>query len=624
MTSDNLDRGNGGIPDMIRRAMTQAAHALRNHVVLFYCASLLSFILTLYLFNHEINDGSFKLHTLVVRYLGEGMLLLLPYWLIPDRWKGSVLIPVWFSALFMTVNLWYFRFFKDLIPASSYLMSGNFDLLLLNSIRGVWNPTDIIFLMTPAILTASYFLYFRKKIVGGGKSLISNRLKMYLVLFSSIMTLLCQLAMSSSARKWLSGAGYEVSLSEAFLFRFSGYSANINAYRFLGYDFYTMSTLAEVIMPDDACIELSDDEVRKIDGFIAGRTEKRLCKATDSLLSRNRDKNLVLIIVESLNADVIGAVVNGTPVTPTLNSLIKVDGTVSCTNMIPQVKSGGSSDGQMLYNTGLLPAQNYTAAMRFGDNTFLSIANTIPFRTAFEVIGEEQSMWNHRTTSASYGYGALYDRDSIDAYGFDPSATGSDAAIFGLAIQKIKDAPQPFFAEITTLSMHIPFHEDAVPMEKWVSAADGMTASARNYINITHYFDNELGKFIQQLKDCRKYDNTIIVIASDHHCHALDDIFDVNDIRPIVFIALNTGISERIERTVGQIDVFPTIVDMMGRGNTAQWRGLGISMLDRSLNSAVDQFGDVHGEAPDADITRQKEAWLISDLIIRGNYFARP
>ena len=121
---------------------------------------------------------------------------------------------------------------------------------------------------------------------------------------------------------------------------------------------------------------------------------------------------------------------------------------------------------------------------------------------------------------------------------------------------------------------------------------------------MTNYFDRELGRFLSRLGQAGILDNTVVVIASDHTKNLVS-----NDDRPTadttdrcLFMALNTGVTARIGRHVGQIVVFPTSLDIMGRLGDARWTGLGRSM-----------FGQPAPEPVGSSAT--------TDLIIRGDYF---
>lgn len=324
---------------------------------------------------------------------------------------------------------------------------------------------------------------------------------------------------------------------------------------------------------------------------------------TAGIMSGNKDKNLIFIIVESLNAEEISHKIDGQSITPVLDSLISAQGTVAATFMMPQIKSGGSSDGQLIYNTGLLPIESGITVQTYDKNKYHSLAELLNKRHSAEFIGEEGYTWNHRSTTKAYGYDRLYEQNDIKAAGLYRQKRGDDHAILTFAVRNIKALPQPFFAEITTLSMHFPFDDEGA---LGVKDSNEINNTEQRYYMSLRYFDSELKLFLDELKRLKIYDNSIIVIASDH------DMDFKNHIRgslPICFIALNTGITKHITARTWQADVFPTILDIMGVDSTAGYRGLGHSLLSDSIPERDDDYwATVRG---------------ISDRIIRSDYFNR-
>ena len=120
------------------------------------------------------------------------------------------------------------------------------------------------------------------------------------------------------------------------------------------------------------------------------------------------------------------------------------------------------------------------------------------------------------------------------------------------------------------------------------------------------YFDSELNRFLDGLKRQGQYDNSIIVIASDHDVNLKDN---TNGKRPICFMALNTGITKRVTARTWQSDVFPTVLDIMGVDTGGGYRGLGHSLLSDSI--------------PERDDAYWTPVRTVSDRIIRSDYFNR-
>lgn len=140
-----------------------------------------------------------------------------------------------------------------------------------------------------------------------------------------------------------------------------------------------------------------------------------------------------------------------------------------------------------------------------------------------------------------------------------------------------------------------------------------------NYLTMVNFFDRSLAGFIKELKEQGLYDNTILIIASDHS----QDIASLSSggmtDTPMAFIATNTGVSEKINRKVGQIDIFPTIIDICGSG-CAGWKGLGTTILNPDLKSAYVPEEGFKGEETHLS-KRQQQAYDISENILRGDFF---
>ena len=88
----------------------------------------------------------------------------------------------------------------------------------------------------------------------------------------------------------------------------------------------------------------------------------------------------------------------------------------------------------------------------------------------------------------------------------------------------------------------------------------------RNYLEATALFDHELGLLLERLKEMGVYDNTLVVIASDHNDYMDDNPRGRPSIDPdgddCLLLVVNAG--AQVEGLIGHIDVFPTILDLMG------------------------------------------------------------
>ena len=77
------------------------------------------------------------------------------------------------------------------------------------------------------------------------------------------------------------------------------------------------------------------------------------------------------------------------------------------------------------------------------------------------------------------------------------------------------------------------------------------------------------------------------------------------------------------DRIVGQIDVMPTILDVMGVDGYP-YPGLGHSLVAEPRHQgAIDAFGNVYGDIDDRTRSALEEAWQLSALMIEGAYFKK-
>ena len=143
----------------------------------------------------------------------------------------------------------------------------------------------------------------------------------------------------------------------------------------------------------------------------------------------------------------------------------------------------------------------------------------------------------------------------------------------------------------------------------------------RNYLEVCAAFDKALGTFVARMRQTQKWENTIVVIVSDHEARRMCLSPSMSDDR-LIFTILNSGLPGFTnDDTVGQIDVFPTIVDAMGLWDSVTWHGFGKSLLREIPGFALRHDGSIAGNAMSdtAGIAKQQRAtelsykWIVAD-----------
>ena len=117
----------------------------------------------------------------------------------------------------------------------------------------------------------------------------------------------------------------------------------------------------------------------------------------------------------------------------------------------------------------------------------------------------------------------------------------------------------------------------------------------------------------------------MVIIVSDHDEVGLNEFEKREERIPsdryCTFIALNTTQTLSYDKVIGQVDIYPSILDIMGC-NDYYWKGLGHSIFRKPQpDCATHCVGMEAGNPQSPLLDYYRRAWDISTLIIRGNYF---
>ena len=203
-----------------------------------------------------------------------------------------------------------------------------------------------------------------------------------------------------------------------------------------------------------------------------------------------------------------------------------------------------------------------------------SLAKALTGYAAEEFIGENYGIWNHNLTGLSFGFRAIN-------HELSKGCELQDSAIFARTAEILDTLPQPFYAQITTLDMHTPY---TAPRGGRGVSMPGFTSRELCYLSDVAAFDRALGRFVAQLKDSGLWNRSVVAIVGDHAAPA-GSLGGVLESDSVPLILLNGGNLSRPQRAVGQIDLFPTLLDVMGVDSyrpalmEVPYRGLGSSIL---------------------------------------------
>ena len=269
----------------------------------------------------------------------------------------------------------------------------------------------------------------------------------------------------------------------------------------------------------------------------------------------------------------------------------------------------------------MLPLRDGVVAVNWGNKEYPALAYALKGYDCREIICTPGVNWNQNVTARTYGFDTLYTRDDLMAAGcFSRHNDIDDAALTDFSSTLLDELHQPFFLEMVTMTMHVPF-STSQSRPSWITVSDTLTAEARDYLNCVNITDSCIGAFIDDLQRRGLRQNTVVAVVSDHtqiyynRIVGRSDYDFVPDDGGIPMIIAGCDTTLRYDPVIGQVDLFPTLLDVMGANDYA-WKGLGHSILRFPVRSAIQPRNmSVIGDS--TELTQhQRRAWDMSRYFI--------
>lgn len=280
--------------------------------------------------------------------------------------------------------------------------------------------------------------------------------------------------------------------------------------------------------------------------------------------------NVVVILMESMSANLMGTFGNNSHLTPTLDSLYN-----------------HSLAFDRFYSAGIHTNHGMTATLySFPAIMFRNLmkGTVTPHRHGIATVLKEHNYNNlfFMTHEAQYdnmkaffatnGYDDIYSQESYPKSEVVNSFGVSDHFLFSYALNTINSKAatgKPFFATILTISNHPPY---IVP--SWFKAK-----SKDKEQQIVEYADWCVGDFLKKAKREPWYKNTIFIIQADHGKIVAGSGGELpQSLNHIPLIMFGPGVPQmRYEGLGMQVDVMPTLFGLMGMSYTSY--GFGQDLL---------------------------------------------
>jgi lipoteichoic acid synthase len=352
----------------------------------------------------------------------------------------------------------------------------------------------------------------------------------------------------------------------------------VNEYRMaeemgtLNYQIYRMVTGATESTVEASSI--TQDAVMELKGIQTLKTPEHYGEAAD--------KNLIMIQLESFQDFLLNLKVGDQEITPVLNDLLEQS--YYFPNFYQQIGQGNTSDAEYLVNTSLYPAPDGAASQMYSHKELPGLPRLLNDEGYKSVTfhANDVTFWDRNRLYPSLGFDQYYDssffgKEDVISFG------ASDEVLYEKTadeLEKLHQSNQKFYSHVISMTNHHPFELPASknPMSLPEEYENTMVG---NYYRTAHYADYALGQFIDQLKESGIWENSIIVIYGDHSGLASNSLsegekqmmnelsgrdYGYADMYNVPLIISIPGVSNGAvyEQLGGQIDVMPTIANLMG------------------------------------------------------------
>ncbi|WP_136605283.1 LTA synthase family protein [Paenibacillus dokdonensis] len=343
----------------------------------------------------------------------------------------------------------------------------------------------------------------------------------------------------------------------------------------LNYEVYTLfadTTEKEEIMNSKEISQQSIDELKGI-----------TTPASPQYWGADKGKNLIVVQMESFQNFLIGLTLDGQEITPNLNKLAKEN--IYFSNFYTNAGQGTTSDAEFVVNSSFYVPKNEPATssvyMKKAVPSLPRLMSENGYDTATFHTNDVE-FWNRKDLYKAIGFDKYYDQSF---YGDeDHIAFGSsDEVLFAKTVpelSKLDAKSEPFYAMVMSMSAHHPFR---IPEGKYKMKLPERYEGTLlgDYIRAQNYADFAMGQFLEGLKTSGLWDDSLIVFYGDHqgvpmytlgskerdmmdellgHEYGYTDMFNI----PFIVHSPSSGLPEKVEVTGGQIDILPTVANLLG------------------------------------------------------------
>lgn len=310
-----------------------------------------------------------------------------------------------------------------------------------------------------------------------------------------------------------------------------------------------------------------------------------------------KDRNVIIISLESMQNFVINNQVKGQTITPFLNELTKDPDTFYFDEFYHQTGLGKTSDAEFIVENSMYGTGRGAVFFTNAGNTFESMASRLNDTGYYTSVmhANNKSFWNRDLMYESLHIKKFFDVASYNVTEKNSANWGlKDIPFMEQSVKLMEDLPQPFYTRMLTLSNHFPFTSDEE--DQYIKPYDSGDETVDRYFQTARYTDEAVKVLFQRLKQSGLYDNSIIVMYGDHygisdnHNKAMarylgkDAItpYDAAKLQRVPFFIHIPGSNKGkvMHEVAGELDIRPTILHLLGL-NTTQDVQFGQDLLSK-------------------------------------------
>lgn len=482
------------------------------------------------------------------------------------------------SSLWLFANILYYREFSDFLSIGIIKSSSSVSNHLGLSIMEIIHPTD--FMAFVDILILVLLLLFKVIKVDKRKGKLLNSITVSLL---AVALFGLNLTVADKDRPQLLTRTFD----------------NNYIVKYLGINFYAGYNAYQNYRQNSTRANASSNDLNSVLSFL----KKNRVGDNISYYGKAKGKNVFIFHLESFQQFLIDYKVDGQEVTPNINKFYHDQNTLSFDNFFNQVGQGKTSDAETMLENSLFGLPTGSVMTEYGtSNTFQALPAILDqngYSTA-AFHGDVGSFWNRDNTYKSWGYQYFFDEDFYkEKTNYSIGYGLKDKIFLKQAVQYLQQLPQPFYAKIITLTNHYPYELDKINQSIPKTKTGDQTVDG--YVQTAHYLDQAFGEFIQYLKKSGLYDNSMIVVYGDHygisnnHKKAIAQLlnkksvssYDLAMFQKVPFMIHLNGLKGGVNHTYGgEIDVMPTLMDLMGLKDD-DYIQLGQDLLANNRNQTV-------------------------------------